>query len=125
MERRGTLLVIEDEPLLRTLMAQFLRSEGYEVTEAADGMEGVERYRACGPFDLVTLDLSLPGFDGVEVCRQIKSVTPGQRVLICSASILPSHESALSSMGVHHYLVKPFPPGALCSHIELELTPSA
>lgn len=122
---RGRLLLVEDEHLLRTLVAQFLRGEGFEVTEARDGPEGVDQFTAAGPFDLALLDLNLPGFSGVEVCRRIKEERPEQPVMICSAAILGEDESALGRMGVRHYLTKPYHPEDLIAHItqELDLRP--
>jgi DNA-binding response OmpR family regulator len=98
-----------------------LRSEGFAVVEAADGPEGVERFQNSGPFDLVLLDLNLPGFSGVEVCRRIKRSRPSQRVLICSAAVLRSHEIDLATLGVRHFLTKPYHPEHLLAHIELEV----
>ena len=117
----GTLLLVEDEDRLRKLVAQFLRAEGFDVTEAGDGAEGVDRFGDSGPFDLVLLDLNLPVFSGVEVCRRIKRRNPDQRVMICSAAILRDHEDALSLLGVEHFLTKPYHPVDLISHITLEL----
>ena len=117
----GTLLLVEDEDRLRKLVAQFLRAEGFDVTEAGDGAEGVNRFEDSGPFDLVLLDLNLPIFSGVEVCRRIKRRSPDQRVMICSAAILRDHEEALSLLGVEHFLTKPYHPVDLISHITLEL----
>jgi DNA-binding response OmpR family regulator len=116
------LLLVEDENLLRSLVASYLRGEGFAVVEAADGPEGLDRYNDSGPFDLVLLDLNLPTFSGVEVCRRIKRVEPLQRVMICSAAILPDHEDDLSRMGVDHFLTKPYHPEDLLAHIELEVT---
>lgn len=70
-----TLLLVEDESRLRNLVAQVLKCEGYGVVEAADGREGVDRFHDSGPFDLLLVDLNLPVFSGVEVCRQV----PGPR----------------------------------------------
>lgn len=120
---RGRLLLVEDEHLLRTLVAQFLRGEGFEVIEGRDGPEGVARFADSGPFDLALLDLNLPGFSGVEVCRRIKEGAPGQRVMICSAAILRDHETALTLMGVSHYLTKPYHPEDLLAHIAQEIDP--
>ncbi|MFO0951581.1 MAG: response regulator transcription factor [Isosphaeraceae bacterium] len=117
----GTLLLVEDEDRLRDLVAQFLREEGFEVVEAADGLEGVARFDDSGPFDLVLLDLNLPGLPGVEVCRTIKRDRPGQRVLICSGAILADHESALGALGVDQFLTKPYHPDDLIGRIALEL----
>jgi DNA-binding response OmpR family regulator len=119
----GSLLLVEDESRLRGLVAQFLRGEGFSVVEAADGAEGVERFTDSGPFDLVLLDLNLPVFSGVEVCRRIKFGQPSQRVMICSAAVLPVHELALSALGVAHFLSKPYHPDELIAHITQEIGP--
>ena len=79
MERRESLLVVEDEAILRMLVAQFLRNEGYEVVEAEDGGDGIRRYLEDGPFDLLLVDLNLPVCSGVEVCRQVKRRRPSRR----------------------------------------------
>ena len=118
---QGSLLLVEDEHLLRGLVAQFLRGEGYEVTEAADGAEGVARFADSGPFDLLLVDLNLPIFSGVEVCRQIREQKPDQRVMICSAAIVGDHERDLVAMGIEHYLTKPYHPDDLLAHICLEI----
>jgi CheY-like chemotaxis protein len=119
----GRLLLVEDEDLLRSLVAQFLRNEGYRIVEAADGGAGVERFMDSGPFDLVLLDLNLPVFSGVEVCRRIKLACPQQRVMVCSAAILRDHENALEAMGVEHFLTKPYHPDELITHIAREIGP--
>ncbi|CAN5737708.1 hypothetical protein BH23PLA1_BH23PLA1_15220 [soil metagenome] len=123
MERRATLLLIEDEHLLRGLIAQFLRKQGYTTIEAGDGQEAVDRFEDSGPFDLALVDLNLPIFNGVEVCRRLRQGRPDQSIIICSAAILPEHESALKAIGVDHYLTKPYHPEALLSHIAEELNP--
>lgn len=120
---QGTLLLVEDEERLRGLVAQFLRGEGFAVVEAGDGAEGVERFDDSGPFDLVLVDINLPVFSGVEVCRRIKSGKPDQRMMVCSAAVLPNHEDALSALGVGHYLSKPYHPDDLIAHIAQEIGP--
>jgi DNA-binding response OmpR family regulator len=112
---------VEDESLLRGLIAQFLRAEGFEVVECRDGGEGVERFSAGGEFDLVLLDLNLPVCPGVEVARQIKLQDPGQPIIICSAAILDGHVAALDALGVDQFLSKPYHPGELLSRITIEL----
>ena len=64
-----TILVVEDEPPIADAVATRLRSEGFEVTIAADGPAGVELCERLRP-DLVVLDLMLPGLDGLDVCRR-------------------------------------------------------
>jgi len=121
MERRASLLLVEDESALRMLVSQFLRNSGYDVCEAEDGGEGVRRYQEDGPFDLLLVDLNLPVFSGVEVCRRIKLESPRQKVLICSAAIIQEHEDALISLGVNRFLTKPYHPDNLLALIRLEL----
>lgn len=119
----GALLLVEDEYRLRSLVAQVLQSEGYEVVEAADGPEGVARFADSGPFDLALVDLNLPGFSGVEVCRQIRARDPEQRIMICSAAILDEHERDLAQLGIDHFLTKPYRAEELLTHIAWELSP--
>jgi DNA-binding response OmpR family regulator len=123
MERLARLLVVEDESLLRGLVAQFLQNEGFQVIEAADGLEGVETHAEAGPIDLVLMDLNLPRLSGVEACRRIRAAVPNQPILVCSASILDGNEQELRSLGIEHYLPKPFHPRALLHAIRAILEP--
>jgi len=125
VKRQGKILLVEDESLLRRLIAQFLRGEGFEIVEAADGQEGVERFTSSHPFDLVLLDLNLPILPGVEVCRRIKLQRPEQPVIICSAAILDGHIEALAAMDVDQFLSKPYHPAELLNRITIELQRSA
>lgn len=118
-----SLLLVEDESRLRNLVAQVLKCEGYDVVEAADGREGVDRFHDSGPFDLLLVDLNLPVFSGVEVCRQVRATDPTQRIMICSAAILADHERDLSRLGISHFLTKPYRAEDLLAHIAFELAP--
>jgi DNA-binding response OmpR family regulator len=118
MQRQESLLIVEDEHTLRTLVAQFLRQAGYAVHEAGDGQEGVDRFRQVGPVGLVLLDLNLPRLGGVEVCQEIRRIDPSQPVLIVSGAILADHERALCELGVSDYLTKPYHPRALLNLVE-------
>ena len=89
----------------------------------ATGPKGSSGSPTPGPFDLVLVDLNLPVFSGVEVCRRIKRDNPGQRLMICSAAILPNHEDALAPLGVDHFLTKPYHPEDLIAHIAQEIGP--
>jgi DNA-binding response OmpR family regulator len=120
--RRGKLLLVEDEAVLRRLIAEFLRGEGFEVIEAADGPQGASLYAGHGPFDLVLLDLNLPLLSGVDVCRRIKAIRPQQPVLICSAAILDWHVAALQDLKVDQFLSKPYHPLDLLDRIGRELS---
>ena len=79
------ILVIDDEPDMRMLMEQILNSAGHEVTLAAEGREGVERYRA-SPADLVITDLYMPIQDGSETIRELRSCFPEVAIIAMSGS---------------------------------------
>ena len=70
------MLVVEDERVINDAVADRLRAEGFSVEQAYDGPGAVEKYAATRP-DLVVLDVMLPGFDGLEVCRRIQAQHPG------------------------------------------------
>ena len=67
----ANILLVEDDPSIREVTALGLRAAGFTVRVAADGLEGLERWRADRP-DLVLLDVMLPRMDGLEVCRAIR-----------------------------------------------------
>ncbi|GAC1324907.1 MAG: hypothetical protein NVSMB14_17560 [Isosphaeraceae bacterium] len=121
MERHATILLVEDEHVLRGLVAQFLQGAGHKVVQAGDGQQGVDRFREAGPFDLALVDLNLPVFSGVEVCRRLRAQHPEQPIIICSAAVVPESETALRDLGVDHYLTKPYHPDVLLKHIDDEL----
>jgi CheY-like chemotaxis protein len=68
-------LVIDDDAAIRNLLLLVLENEGYEVTEAANGMEGLQRYQA-DPTDVVITDLMMPGMDGLELMQALQRETP-------------------------------------------------
>src|SRR5256712_573130 len=72
--RMTTILVVDDEPNLVDLVKGYLEREGFEVSAASDGPSAVDVAHALRP-DLVVLDLMLPGFDGLEVCRRLRQFT--------------------------------------------------
>ena len=65
------ILIADDEELMRQLVVDFLKPEGYEIFEAGDGKQALELYEAHHP-DLVLLDVMMPGYDGWTVCREIR-----------------------------------------------------
>ena len=77
-------LVVDDNADARELLATILRNEGYEVSLAADGKEGVERYAALRPA-LVVADIFMPGLDGIGMIREIVTLDPAARIIAVSA----------------------------------------
>ncbi|RYD60910.1 MAG: response regulator transcription factor, partial [Verrucomicrobiaceae bacterium] len=101
------LLVIEDEAPMRTALVETLKAEGYRVLSAADGVSGLEI--ACTEeFDLVLLDVMMPGLDGFAVCRELRKRERVMPVLMLTAkSQVDDRVEGLDS-GADDYLVKPF-----------------
>ena len=70
--RPPRVLVVDDEAAIRDIVRRYLTAEGFEVAEAADGREALDRLRALEP-DLVVLDVVMPGMDGLEVLRRLRA----------------------------------------------------
>ncbi|HET9500718.1 MAG TPA: response regulator transcription factor [Marmoricola sp.] len=100
------ILVVEDEPLINQAVADRLRAEGHEVVTAHDGPAAVAVFAEHQP-DLVVLDLMLPGFDGLEVCRRVQQQRPVP-VLMLTARDDESDILVGLGVGADDYLTKPF-----------------
>ena len=109
-------LIVEDERPIRDLVASYLRAGGMEVSEADNGLDGVERARTDGP-DLIVLDLMLPGLDGVEACRRIRTFSDAY-VLMLTARADEVDKLVGLAVGADDYLTKPFSPRELVARVE-------
>ena len=116
MER---ILVVDDEDKIRAIIRKYGEFEGYEITEAHDGMEAVEICRK-EDFDLIILDLMLPGVDGFEICRQIRSQknTP---IIMVSAKKDDIDKIRGLGLGADDYITKPFSPSELVARVKAHL----
>jgi two-component system, OmpR family, alkaline phosphatase synthesis response regulator PhoP len=105
----GRVLVVEDDASIRTLVALHLRLEKLEVTEVADGQEALQRART-DPFDLIVLDVMLPGLDGVTVCGAIRrdSINADVPILMLTARREEADKVLGLETGADDYLTKPF-----------------
>jgi DNA-binding response OmpR family regulator len=112
-------LVVEDEEQLAALVASYLERDGFEVTTTGDGAQAVSLTRAVDP-DVVVLDLGLPGLDGVEVCRQIRTFSDAYIVIATARSDEVDTLIGLS-VGADDYLTKPFSPRELMARIQAML----
>lgn len=105
------LLVVDDEPDLVEAVARGLRREGYAVDTAGDGEEALDKAEFT-PYDLICLDLTLPGLDGLEVCERLRAVPAAgreaPRVLMLTARDSIADRIAGLDRGADDYLVKPF-----------------
>lgn len=118
------LLIADDEPSLRMLVAATLASEDYDILEAANGLDALEMARAEQP-RLVLLDVQMPGMDGLEVCRQIKAdpALAGTVVVVMLTSLNhPEDEQAGRAAGADTYLTKPFSPLDLLQVVEAAMS---
>ena len=115
------ILVIEDDPVGRRMLSDFLVSKGYSVTWAANGADGVEMARMVDP-DLVLCDVLLPRKSGFEVCFDLKRAGAALRapIVLMSAVLRSSEEQTYAKDGLRAdaYLVKPFAMSAMLAHIE-------
>jgi len=83
-----TILVVEDEILIRFILADTLRDIGYQVLEAANGDEGLDILSSGQVVDIMVTDVRMPGnIDGMELTRRAKSMVPGRPVIVCSAHL--------------------------------------
>jgi DNA-binding response OmpR family regulator len=111
VSRKLRVLVVEDEVELAAVVASYFEREGYEVESAYDGPTAVEKARRRTP-DLIVLDLMLPGFDGIEVCRQIRTFSDAY-ILMLTARDEEIDKVVGFAVGADDYLVKPFSPREL------------
>ena len=98
-------LVIEDEANIRTLTEMLLKRLGHEVLLADNGWKGLELYRREHP-DVIVLDLIMPGMDGIEVLRQIRSVDLKQSVVILTGDSTPETKRQVRALGVSEFILK-------------------
>ncbi|QDT38532.1 response regulator transcription factor [Stratiformator vulcanicus] len=103
------LLIVEDEEALAAGLAFNFKQEGYAVTVAMDGRSALNHYSGDkSPFDVIILDLMLPGMSGYDVCREIRKQDRRVPILILSARQLPEDRTLAFDAGTDQYLSKPF-----------------
>jgi DNA-binding response OmpR family regulator len=113
-------LVVEDEPRISGFVSRALSAEGFQVDAAPDGVRGLELARS-GRYELVVLDLLLPGRDGVSVLRDLMEVRPEQRVLVLSALSDVERKVECLELGASDYIPKPFALAELIARIRARL----
>jgi len=118
----GKILIVDDEANIRSLVRFNLEKEGYLILEAEDGNTGLALAKRERP-DLIVLDLMLPGIDGLEVCRTLKSKkeTYGISIIMLTAKTDEIDKILGLEMGADDYLTKPFSPRELTARIKAVL----
>ena len=112
------ILLVDDDPHIRSLGQELLQKLGYKVETAENGEEVLEKFYQGRPLDLVILDYHLPGMSGLEVIRKLKKLYPGAEVLVASGFFSNREKEQLTAGGARGFLDKPFRLGELRSLIE-------
>jgi CheY-like chemotaxis protein len=117
-----TVLVVDDEPTIRTLVNAILEGSSLRTLEAADGPEALDMARRHQP-DLVLLDVVMPRMDGFAVCQRIKAENSmaRTRILLLTALVQESDHQRARSVGADGILQKPFSPAVLRATVETML----
>jgi two-component system, OmpR family, response regulator BaeR len=118
MGSEGTpkILIVEDEPKLAALLGDYFRASGYEASWIADGREVVPAVKA-NPPDLIVLDLMLPGRDGLDVCRELRTFTNIPLVMV-TARVEEIDRLLGLELGADDYICKPFSPREVVARIK-------
>jgi CheY-like chemotaxis protein len=116
-----TILVIDDDDLIRDLVTHILSKEDYNVITAADGQDGVEKFEAEKP-DLVVVDIAMPGMSGLEVAQTMRAIEqrndyPHTPIIILTAYARSFFLSTGGELSVDSYLMKPIAPDQLLAHV--------
>jgi DNA-binding response OmpR family regulator len=115
------ILVVDDEKVARVSLADILRLEGYKVSTAASGPEALKEL-GDNNYDLMLLDIKMPGMDGIEVMQEATEISPDTFIILLTAH--GSMESAIEALrqGAHDYLIKPSSPQEILSSVAAGLT---
>ena len=117
-------LVVEDDPAVRDIVEHSLSREGMEVATASDGEEALDRLCGSEPFDVVVLDVMLPGIDGVSVCQELRkrdSSSAESPVIMLTARDDETSVVVGLEVGADDYVTKPFRPRELVSRVRAQL----
>jgi DNA-binding response OmpR family regulator len=121
------ILVVDDEPIVREILARYLEREGCVVEVAEDGERALERYEATAP-DVVLLDLMLPRIDGLEVFRRMRAngrATPRAAVIMLTAKGEEADRIVGLELGADDYVTKPFSPREVVARVRAVLRRTA
>ena len=111
------ILVVDDESRMRKLVRDFLVKKGYDVQEAGDGEEALERFYEEKDIALIILDVMMPKMDGWEVCREIRKESKVPIIMLTARS--DERDELLGfELGVDEYIAKPFSPKILVARVE-------
>lgn len=107
MDKKQRILIVEDSLPEGVMLADILEDEGFETQHVLDAEEGINAYRS-GGFDLILLDVMLPGKDGFQMARQIKALNPNASIIFLTSRDLKTDEIEGFTIGADDYLSKPY-----------------
>ncbi|GAA3917058.1 response regulator transcription factor [Litoribacillus peritrichatus] len=120
MDRKLKILVVEDEVAIRTGLVDVFVFHGYQVDYADNGPDGLSKALS-GQFDLILLDVMLPGMDGFEICRRIRDEDKDQPIIMLTAKTSDEEIIQGLSLGADDYVAKPFSVGQLVLRVQAVL----
>ena len=120
MEKKMKLLIVEDEIAIRTGLVDVFVYHGYDVDFSGDGLDGLQKART-GRYDMVLLDVMLPGMDGFEICRHIRQQDKEQPIIMLTAKNTDDAIIQGLSLGADDYVAKPFSVAQLVLRVEAVL----
>ncbi len=120
MERKARLLIVEDEEPIRVGLTDVFLYHGYEVDTAANGRDGLAKALG-GTFDLILLDVMLPGIDGFEICNRVRAADPEQPVIMLTAKGTDDDVIHGLTLGADDYVTKPFSVAQLVLRVQAVL----
>jgi two-component system response regulator BaeR len=115
----GRILIVEDEPKLAALLSDYLQQAGFEASRLDNGLEVAPRVREQAP-DLILLDLMLPGKDGLEVCKEVRSFSAVPIVMV-TARVEEIDRLLGLELGADDYICKPFSPREVVARVKAVL----
>ena len=113
------ILVCEDEDAIRDFVVINLTRAGYEVTEATNGEEALQKYDEFnGDFDVAILDIMMPGIDGLQVCKELRNMNSGIGIIMLSARTQEMDKVTGLMLGADDYITKPYSPSELTARVD-------
>lgn len=113
------ILMVEDDKSVATMMGMFFKKENWDVNVAVDGIEAVQMFKEnADGYDMITLDLNLPGKDGMEVAKEIREISENVPIIMLTARDSESDQVLGLELGADDYVTKPFSPITLIARIK-------
>jgi DNA-binding response OmpR family regulator len=119
---KPSVLIVDDEPIVVDVLGRYLRRDGFAVTTASSGPEGLAAaLDQANPPRVVVLDVMLPGMDGLEVCRRLRQAHVTVPIILLTARSEEADRISGLGIGADDYVVKPFSPGEVVARVKAQL----